>query len=77
MSGEIRIDHAPVVNAVIEYRRKGSGGEWRTWIHLDEDDTENWVHRKLGKPDSRDHLEFRLLRRTALITDEVLDTEGE
>ena len=74
---EITARHGPyyqkITNLVIEYRRKGSDGEWFTWCFLNPgEEPGNWVHRKLGKPDSREHLEFRLVRRTTVITDEVL-----
>lgn len=75
MTGEIRIDHAPVVNRVIEYRKPGK--EWLTWAFLLPHEKDEIWRKRLPGIDHRGNLRFQLVRRTAVITDEVLDTEGE
>lgn len=62
-----------VTNLVIEARKPD--GEWFTWWHIHEK-AKNW---RLWLPGTahRGSLEFRLVRRTIVITDEVLGTEGD
>jgi hypothetical protein len=67
-----------ITDVLIEYRAKGSGTEWYTWVHFSPgEEPGDWRKRKISDLKFYAHLQFRLLRRTTVITDEVLDTEGE
>jgi hypothetical protein len=67
-----------VVNMVVEARR--TGGEWFTWAGADparipEDEALAVFTQTLGTRHDPARMQFRLVRRTAVITDQILAEE--
>lgn len=61
------------VSLVVEFRKKGQDDRaWRTWAFVG---YEHGWRKHLPRPESRTNLEFQLVRRTAVITDEILDRD--
>jgi hypothetical protein len=66
----------PEINYVIEYSMPGR--EWKTWDFVPQSEMiakHEWRNRLPGA-DHRGNLRFRLVKRTALITDEILDIDN-
>jgi hypothetical protein len=63
-----------IVNHVIEYSVEGS--PWASWWNQPstEEQVAGW-RKSLPRPQSRERTSFRLVKRTAVITDEVLDED--
>jgi hypothetical protein len=60
-------------NYVVEFRLEPEGGGWLTFTFIN-GGHEHWKS-VLPKADARERLSFRLVKRTAVITDEVLDED--